>query len=98
LELLHELLPTANAITLLINSTNPNAEFQLRDAERAASTLGLQLHSLNVGADRDLESIFENLAQMRAGGVVIGSDSFLADRSERLAVLMLHRSVPAISP
>src|SRR5262249_14129869 len=98
LELLREMVPKANAITILVNPTNPNAEVQSKDAERAARTLGLQLHVLNASADRDLNSILESLVQARSGGVVIGSDSYLSDRSEHLAALMLDRKVPAISP
>jgi putative ABC transport system substrate-binding protein len=96
LELLHEVVPTATVIALLINPTNPNAETQSRDLHAAARSLGLQLHVLNASTERDFESVFATLVQLRAGGIVIGLDVFFASRSDHLAALTLSHAVPAI--
>ena len=73
LELLHELVPTATISPLLINPTNPNAETLSKDLQAAARTLGLQLHVLHASTERDFDAAFATLAQLRAGGLVIGS-------------------------
>ena len=98
LELLHELVPTANLIALLVNPTNPtSAETQSRDMQAAARILGVQLHVLHASTDRDIDTVFATLAQLRAGALAIGADAFLYGRSEQLAALAFRHAVPAIS-
>ena len=97
LELLHELVPTANIIGLLVNPTNPpGAEIASRDAKAAARALGLKLHVLHASAESDFDIVFATLLQQRAGGLVISPDAFFTSRSEQLAVAALRRAVPAI--
>jgi putative ABC transport system substrate-binding protein len=96
LELLHELVPTAALMGLLINPTNPNAESQLRDMRSAAQTLGLQLHVLNASTEGAIEKAFATLVELRAGALVIGADAFFVDRSKQLAALALRYALPAI--
>src|SRR5262249_34586224 len=99
LELLHEIIPAATVIALLVNPTSPNlAEAQARDLRTAARTLGLQVHVLQASTDRDFDAIFANVAQLRAGGLVITSDSFFFSRSKQLAALAARHAVPAIYP
>jgi ABC-type uncharacterized transport system substrate-binding protein len=97
LELLHEVVPTATTIGLLVNPTNPNAETLSRNLEAAARTLGLQLHVLHASTEHDLDSIFATLAQLRAGGLMIGPDAFFSTRSEQLAALTLRYAMPTIT-
>jgi putative ABC transport system substrate-binding protein len=97
LELLHELVPTAAKIALLVNSTNPAAEAQSRDVRSAARTLGLQIDVLNASSERDFDTVFATLAQLGAGGLVIAGDSVFGRRNEQLAALALRHGVPAIS-
>ena len=97
LELVHELVPTATTIALLVNPSNPLvAETESRDAQTAARTLGLQLHVLHASTDRDFDTVFASLAQMRAVALVINTDVFFNSRSEQLAALALRHTVPAI--
>jgi ABC-type uncharacterized transport system substrate-binding protein len=95
MQLLHELLPTATVMALLINPTSPTAETQSRDMQAAARTLGLQLHVLHASTERDFDTAFATLVQLRAA-LVIGADAFFINRSEQLAVLALRHAVPAI--
>jgi putative ABC transport system substrate-binding protein len=96
LEILHELLPAATTIALLINPTSPAvAETLLRDSQAAAGTLGLKLHVLTASADRDLEPAFADLARLRADALVIGSDPFFTARAEQLGALAVRYAVPA---
>jgi putative ABC transport system substrate-binding protein len=96
LELLHELVPTASVVALLVNSTNPNAEINTKEMQAAARTLGLELHVLNASTERDFDAVFAKLIQLRAGGLVIGADNLFASRSEQLAALALRHAVPTI--
>jgi putative tryptophan/tyrosine transport system substrate-binding protein len=97
LELLHELVPTATTVALLVNPTNPTlAKTITRDLEVAARTLGVQLHVLHASSEREIDTAFATLVKLRAGALVIGADAFFNSRSEQLAALTLRHAVPAI--
>jgi putative tryptophan/tyrosine transport system substrate-binding protein len=98
LELLHELIPAVTSIGVLVNPTNPIvAESQLRDLQAAASTLGLQLHLLYASTERDIDTVFATVAQLRAGALLISPDGLFISRSKQLATLTVRHAVPAIS-
>ena len=98
LELLHELIPTARVVALLVNPTDPApaAETNTRELQAAAHSLGLELHVLNASSERDFDAVFAKLIQLRAGGLVIGSHAFFTARSEQLAALTLRHAVPTV--
>ena len=96
LEILHELVPTAAVLAVLVNPTSPTADSQLRNLQAAASTLGLQLHVLHASTERDFDTVFATLLRLRAGGLVVASDTFFATHSEQLAALTVRHAVPAI--
>jgi ABC-type uncharacterized transport system substrate-binding protein len=97
LQLLYELVPTAKSFALLVNPTSSAlAEVQSRDLQAAARILGLDVQVLHAATDRDLDSTFSTLDQLRVGGLVISSDSFFFTRSEQLAALAAHHKVPSI--
>jgi putative ABC transport system substrate-binding protein len=97
LELLHELIPAATVMALLINPTSPAlAEIQSRDLQAAAATLGLNLHVVRASIEDDFETVFATLTKLRAGGLVIGSDAFFTSRVQMLADLSISHSIPAI--
>jgi putative ABC transport system substrate-binding protein len=96
LELLHELVPTATVIALLLNPAYPSTENQSRDLQAAARTLGLQLHVLHASSERDFDTVFASMAQMRADALVIGNDPFFNSRSESLAALSVRHAMPTI--
>ena len=97
LELMHEVLPAAKLIALLINSTNPTAaDKQTEQVRAAARNLGLQVALLNASTESDLYSCFAQAMQLPADALVIGSDLFFTSRSEQLAALTVQHKVPAI--
>jgi putative tryptophan/tyrosine transport system substrate-binding protein len=99
LEVLHELVPTATIIALLVNPTNPtNAETISRDMQAAAHTLGLQLHVLHASTERDFDAVFASLSRLRAGALVIGSDPFFNSRSQQLVALASRHAMPTMYP
>jgi ABC-type uncharacterized transport system substrate-binding protein len=97
LELLHEALPAASVVALLSNPTNPNSERQSTNMQAAARSLGLQLHVLNASTERDFDTAFATLIQLRAEALIIGADAFFINQSEQLGALALRHAVPAIS-
>ena len=96
LELIREMVPSAAVAALLVNPANPNAEITTRDVQAAAGSLGLELHVLHAGNDRDLDAAFATLAQLRAGGLVITADGFFIGRGRQLAALAIRHAVPTI--
>jgi putative tryptophan/tyrosine transport system substrate-binding protein len=97
LELLHELIPTANVVGLLVNPTNPNpAEPTTKNLHAAARALGLELHVVHASTERDFDNVFATLAQLRAVALVIGADPFFSSRLELLASLTIRHAVPAV--
>jgi putative ABC transport system substrate-binding protein len=97
LELLHELLPTARVMALLVNPTDSvYAEMQSRAVLAAAHTLGLEIHVLNASTEDDFDSVFANVGHLRAGGLVIGGGAFFYSRIKQLAALAIRHAVPAV--
>jgi putative tryptophan/tyrosine transport system substrate-binding protein len=97
LELLHELVPTATIVALLLNPTSSTlAETMTRDLEAAARTLGLQLHVLYASNEREFDAAFATITQLRVGALVIGTDASFNSRSKYLAALTARNAVPAI--
>jgi putative ABC transport system substrate-binding protein len=98
LELLRELIPTANIIALLVNPTSPFIAKNISsDLQSAARTLGMQLHILNASTERDFDTVFATLVQLRASALVIAPDAMFISRSEQLGALTLRHGVPAIT-
>jgi putative tryptophan/tyrosine transport system substrate-binding protein len=97
LELLHELVPTATIVALLVNpASTALAETITRELEAAARTLGLELHVLHASSEGEIDAAFATLVQLRAGALVIGADALFNSRSEQLAALTIRHRVPAI--
>jgi putative ABC transport system substrate-binding protein len=96
LELLHELVPKAGIVALIVNPANRNAEAQAKELKAAALTLGVEIHVLNASTEYELETAFAALTQLRAGAVVIGTDPLFTSRSQQLAGLTLRYAVPSV--
>jgi len=98
LELLHETVPAATIVALLVNPTSARlADTIARDVKAAALALRLQLHVLHASTEHDFDSMFASLVQLRAGGLLIGSDTLFVARSKQLAALTAHYAVPAVA-
>jgi putative ABC transport system substrate-binding protein len=96
LQILHEVVPAAAEIAVLVNPTSPTTDSQLQNLQAAARALGLQLHVLHASTERELDAVFVTLLQLRAGGLVVASDTFLGTHPEQLAALTIRHAVPAI--
>jgi putative tryptophan/tyrosine transport system substrate-binding protein len=97
LQLLHELVPAARVIGLLVNQVDTTlAQAQLPAIQSAANTLGLELQVLNASSEHDFDAAFANLIGLRAGGLVISADHVFTRGMEQLANLTVRHSVPAV--
>jgi putative ABC transport system substrate-binding protein len=96
LQLLAELVPKADAITLLANPKNPNAEADTKDVQTAAGVLGLELNILHASTPSEIDATFATLVQQRAGGLLVAVDAFFNARVNQLAALALRHAVPTI--
>jgi putative ABC transport system substrate-binding protein len=97
LELLHELLPTAKAMALLINPDDRAlAQAQAREVLSAARNRGLELHVLNVRSEGDFDAVFADVKRLRVSGLVIGPGSLIDRGINKLAALTVRHAVPAI--
>jgi putative ABC transport system substrate-binding protein len=97
LQLLHEMVTKATTFALLVNPSSPElAEAQARDLRAAAANLGIEIHVLQASTDRDFDTVFANLVQLRADALVVSSDSFFFTRCEQLAALAARHAMPTI--
>ena len=78
LEVLHEAVPGASVIGLLVNSNFSDAETQLKDVPAAARVLGLQITVLNANSERDIDTAFATLVQQRVGALLVASSPLFA--------------------
>jgi putative ABC transport system substrate-binding protein len=96
LELLHELLPMATTVGLLVNPANANAEPDSGALQAAAGALGLQAYVLNAASDDDIETVFANLSRKQITALVVNSDAFLTSRRKVIVGLAARYKIPAI--
>ena len=96
LEMLHEVVPTASIVGLLLNPTNPNTEMFLKAIYEASRTLGIAIRVLKASSDEDMEPAIASLRTLGAGALVIANDPFFNSRSEQLAALTARYRIPTI--
>jgi putative ABC transport system substrate-binding protein len=96
LELLHELMPNATVIAVLMNPNYSDTENQSREVQKAARSLSLQFHILNASTEREIDTAFATLVQQRAGALAVAADPFFYSRREQLVALAARHAVPAI--
>jgi putative tryptophan/tyrosine transport system substrate-binding protein len=96
LGLLHELVPTAALIGVLLNPNNAPFEFQLKDVHEAAHSIGQQIHVLHASSARDIHAAFRSFGQMPVQALLVGGDPFFNGRREQLVTLAAHYAIPAI--
>jgi putative ABC transport system substrate-binding protein len=97
LEIMHEAIPSANPIAVLINSNAGEVVGrQVTDLEASAVKLGLQLLRLHASNDRELTAAFMVMQDKHVGGLVIAADPFANSRIKEIAALALRYGLPAI--
>jgi putative tryptophan/tyrosine transport system substrate-binding protein len=96
LGLLHEMVPKATTIAVLVHPNFPSAETQLRDVQEAAPRLGVQLVVVRANVESDFDAAFATLVQQRAGALLVCASPFFNARRQQLVVLATRHAVPAI--
>ena len=98
LELLHELIPQATVISVLVNPNFPGTAFQLRDVQEAARTLGHPMHVLNASTGSEINTAFATIAQQRTDALLVAGDPFFLSRLSQFITLAARHAVPTIYP
>jgi putative ABC transport system substrate-binding protein len=96
LELLHELVPNAAVIALLVNPNFPSAGAETRETQAAASAIGRNLIILNASTESEIDAAFATLVQQRVGALVITGDPFFVSRRDKVVALAARHAVPTI--
>jgi putative ABC transport system substrate-binding protein len=96
LGLLHELVPAATLIAVLLNPTNANFQTQLRGVQDAARALGQQVRILSASTERDIDTAFATTTESRAGALLVSSDPFFNSRLDQIIATAARHAVPAI--
>jgi putative tryptophan/tyrosine transport system substrate-binding protein len=97
LGLLHQLVPKAVRVAVLVNPVNTTTtETTLRDVREAARTIGLQLQILNASTNREIDSAFAALAREKADALFVAGDGLFTSRRVQLATLATRDRIPAI--
>jgi putative ABC transport system substrate-binding protein len=96
LDLLHQLVPKATSIAMLVNPGSPDTEAERRDVQAAAQAIGHQLIIMDTNSDRDIETAFATFVQRGAGALIVGAGAFLFSNRKRLIALAARHALPAI--
>jgi putative ABC transport system substrate-binding protein len=96
LELLHELIPKAMRVAVLVNPANsPNAEATLQEVLGAAPAMGMQIRILNASTIGEIDAAFATLARERPDALFVATDTFFGGRREQIATLAARDRIPA---
>jgi putative ABC transport system substrate-binding protein len=96
IELAHDLVPTATVMAVLINPTDPLADFEVKDAQAAALTLGLKLQILRAGTEAEIDDAFTAVLKLRAGVFVVATSVLFNGHIDQMAALAIRNLVPTI--
>jgi putative tryptophan/tyrosine transport system substrate-binding protein len=96
LGLLHDLVPAASSIAVLVNPHFAPAVANAREAEAAARAVGKGVVIFNAASESDIETAFAQMMQGRSGALVVGSDPFFNSRREQIVALAARHRIPAI--
>jgi putative tryptophan/tyrosine transport system substrate-binding protein len=96
LGLLHDLVPKAVRIAVLVNPANAStADATLRDIPEAARAIGLQIQVLNASTSGEIEAAFATLVRDRADALFVAPDGFFVSRRVQFATLAMRYGIPA---
>jgi putative ABC transport system substrate-binding protein len=96
LGLLHDVVPTATLVALLVNPAGPNAETNVKETETAARTLGLDLLRLDASDATGIDAAFAAIAQKHAAALLVGADVYFNSRRDQIVALASRAAIPAL--
>src|SRR5215510_2010320 len=94
LALLHELIPAATTIAILLNPKNPDSEDEAKDVLEAARALGVQILVLHAGSENEIDASFTKMVEQRIGALMLGADTFFTSQRARIATLSTYLRIP----
>ena len=94
LALLHELIPAATTIAILLNPKNPDSEDEAKDVQEAARALGVEILVLYAGTENEIDAAFTKLVEQRTGALMLGADTFFTSQRARIATLSTYLRIP----
>jgi putative ABC transport system substrate-binding protein len=97
-EFLHEVVPKAGTIALLVDPNFPSAATQTLAMRQAARSLGLNLLVVTAGTERDIDTAFATLVRERAGALAVAASGFFFFHREQLVALAAHHGMPVVYP
>jgi putative ABC transport system substrate-binding protein len=96
-ELIHELVPSAASIALLVNPNNPvQTETQLADVEAAARKFGRQAVILKAGTEDEIDRAIDKIAETKGSALIVSSDAFFLSRRDQLVARLMRHAIPTI--
>jgi putative ABC transport system substrate-binding protein len=96
LELLHQLVPGAASIGVLVNPKFPDVDRQLRELQEAAGVINRQIHVVRASTESEIDVAFATIAQQGVGALLVASDPFFSSRREQLVALASRYRLPTI--
>jgi putative ABC transport system substrate-binding protein len=95
-EVLHETVPKANLLGLLINPSSADGQSAIDGVRAAAQTLGHELLVSKASSEAEIDGTFADLAQQRVGAILVGNDVFFYSRREQIVHLAARHAIPAV--
>jgi putative ABC transport system substrate-binding protein len=96
LGLLHELVPQAARVGILLNPQYPLAESQSRDVQEAARAIGLQVHLLPASNDGEIDAAFQTVSERHIAALSVAADPYLDTRRDKIVALAARHAIPAM--
>jgi putative ABC transport system substrate-binding protein len=95
-ELLHELVPAAPLVAMLVNPTAAQTRSELRNVQAAADRIGQQVRIFNVSSDREIDAALATIVEQRIGGLIVQTDQFFTIQRDQLVLLTTRHAIPTI--
>jgi putative ABC transport system substrate-binding protein len=95
-ELLHELVPSAPLVAMLVDPTAAQTRSELRDVRAAGDRIGQQVRIFNASSDREIDAALTTIVDERIGGLIVQTDQFFTVRRAQLVLLTTRHAIPTI--
>ena len=95
-QMLHELVPSAAVVAMLVNPTNVQQRFELMEMQAAAARIGRHIRILTASSDDEIDVAFATLVEQRIGGLLVQGDVFFTSRRVQLVLMTTRHAIPTI--
>jgi putative tryptophan/tyrosine transport system substrate-binding protein len=94
IEIMHQVVPSAGSIAVLINHANPNADMLMSEAQGVQTQLGITTQIMRASTLDEISAAFAGAVELKAGALVFGGDPFLNSQPAQIANLAARHTVP----